>query len=157
MGANSKLGDGVGETEQSESKVNWLRDLSEEDRRMDTFASSHPEAQGRYTWWNQQEKCRQSNDGSRLDHILIDKSMKCIRGDDLVGYVSEEEERRQKHGDGGGEKELLILMSNHIIEQNAALRTCTANFQFQQATTEGSGIQEAVKQAYEHPFTSGKG
>ena len=149
-------GDVFGEPKHSPCTVRWLRKLILEDKMVDTFSSSHPYAQCRYTCWNQQDNSRYSNDGARLDHILIDEGLHYIEGGDLVGYTSETGERREEKR-SYEENENLIEVGNYDIEYNAALRACTANFLFQQAPTDGGGIPEAVTQAYEHQFTSSSG
>ena len=148
-------GDVFGEPKHSPCTVDWLRGLVQQDDMVDTFSSSHPSAQCRYTCWNQQDNSRYSNEGARLDHILIDKGLKYIQGDQLVGYPSYEANNNVK-----GERndaEHLIEIGNYDKEYSAALRACTANFLFQQAPTDGGGIPEAVTEAYEHQFTNGNG
>jgi len=49
--------------------------LVPEGRLIDTFAQAHPEAENRFTCWNQHLNLRYSNCGARLDYVLCDVSL----------------------------------------------------------------------------------
>lgn len=51
----------------------WLNNLLNEDRMIDTFRYYYPNAQSRFTCWNQHTNQRYSNIGARIDYMLIDK------------------------------------------------------------------------------------
>ena len=43
---------------------------------IDTFRLHHPNAQGRFTCWNQYTNRRYENEGARIDYILVDRELK---------------------------------------------------------------------------------
>jgi len=53
--------------------VEWLRSIIDEDGLVDTFATLRPNAEARYTCWNQYKNGRYINDGRRIDYILLDR------------------------------------------------------------------------------------
>lgn len=66
--------------------VQWFHALVEEDDMVDSFAAVHPCKHARYTCWDQSTNRRYSNEGSRIDHILVDKafmSKVTVRSEDL--------------------------------------------------------------------------
>ena len=54
------------------SSRHWLDGLEEVDHMIDTFATLHPQARGRFTCWNQYQNGRGENMGGRLDYIYVD-------------------------------------------------------------------------------------
>ncbi|GMH67717.1 hypothetical protein TrST_g4984 [Triparma strigata] len=54
----------------------WMDALTEDDGMVDTFRAMHPDAEGRFTCFNQYTNRRYENEGARIDYILIDGSLK---------------------------------------------------------------------------------
>ena len=145
----SLISDVFGEAKHSPCTVQWLRDMLHEDSMLDSFAAAHPFAQGRYTCWNQQENCRYSNNGARLDYILVDSALWRARGlvgAGLQGYAEQ----------GAGEAAApMHAGSGADPEHRAALAAATANGMFREAPVGGGGIPDAHRDAYEHQFGGG--
>lgn len=102
----------------------WLTDLLEEDDMVDVFRHLYPNAEGRFTCWDQFTNQRYVNRGVRLDCTVIDRSL-------LEHLVDDDESRvlrcyTGEYSDPCGEE--------------AALRVVTANGLFQPASFEGGGI-----------------
>lgn len=77
----------VNEPQCVEHMMQWLGN-----NLLDTFAESHPKAQGRFTFWMQKANMRCYNKGSRLDYILCDKKM-CpflVNSEALAGATRED-------------------------------------------------------------------
>jgi hypothetical protein len=53
----------------------WLSSVVDDDDMVDTFAHCHPLARDRFTCWDQSTNRRYFNEGSRIDYILIDRSL----------------------------------------------------------------------------------
>jgi hypothetical protein len=53
----------------------WFAAVLDEDGMVDTFAHCHPHARDRFTCWDQSTNRRYVNEGSRIDYILIDRSL----------------------------------------------------------------------------------
>ena len=53
----------------------WVDSLVDEDGMIDTFRASFPNAEGRFTCFNQYTNRRYENEGARIDYILIDGSL----------------------------------------------------------------------------------
>jgi len=42
---------------------------------VDTFSALRPDAEARFTCWHQCHNCRYSNNGRRIDYILLDRPL----------------------------------------------------------------------------------
>ena len=140
------ISDAFGDAKHSPCAVEWLRSLSREDGMVDSFAAAHPHAQGRYTCWNQQENCRYSNSGARLDYIFVDAALwelhtfphARLQGLEQLGLA----EAAAPLAAGAGAD----------AEHKAALVAATANGLFKEASVGGGGIPDAHKDAYDYQF-----
>lgn len=52
----------------------WLREVFERDGMVDSFAELHPNADERFTCWDQYKNKRYENIGSRIDYVLVDRA-----------------------------------------------------------------------------------
>jgi len=71
----------------------WLNKVLREDCMVDSFACFHPNAEERFTCWDQYRNKRHENVGSRIDYILIDQALfeRCaIRGANLEAHGNHE-------------------------------------------------------------------
>jgi hypothetical protein len=55
--------------------VAWAESLIHEDGMVDTFAAVRPDAQERFTCWNQYTNTRYENDGARIDYVFVDEPL----------------------------------------------------------------------------------
>jgi exodeoxyribonuclease III len=120
--------------EQLSPSRKWLHSVLREDGMIDAFRHFYPEAEGRFTCWNQNKNRRYVNEGSRIDYTLVDRS--------LIGQVLPGEGLRCcgkiEAGQEGSEK--------------AALLAATANGHFQPAAFDGGGISDATQTALDTQF-----
>lgn len=124
--------------EQSSPTRRWLRAVLEEDGMVDTFRHYYPHAKDRFTCWNQNKNCRYSNEGARIDYILIDQSLlPSLR----QGNANTLRCGGPVLGDGADEQ-----------SPAAALQAVTANGRFQPAGYEGGGMNEASKPTLDTQF-----
>ena len=108
--------------------VNWLNNLLSESnntRMIDTFRSTYPNTEFRYTCWDQSTNRRYSNIGSRIDYILVDI--------DMWTQVFIDNQVALHNGVVGNENDLLS-------DKDKALRATTANFKFKEVTLESKGL-----------------
>ena len=136
----------------SPCSTEWLEKLLIEDDMIDSFGETHPYAHGRYTCWNQQENCRYSNEGARLDYILVDKKIWTFprqKRHTLAGYTTKGIEHK--------EPQSLPNRTQIGLEHLAALNAATANMKFCEAPKDGGGLPEAVSEAYDEQFNCGNG
>lgn len=114
----------------------WLRAVMEEDGMVDAFRHYFPEAQARFTCWNQNKNRRYVNDGARIDYTLIDKL--------LLPYIQKGEVSTLRCcGD---------MEAGEDLSEKAALQAATANGCFQPVSFEGGGMVEASQQALDTQF-----
>lgn len=113
----------------------WLNEYVSKKRGMvDVFRNFYPDAQGRYTCWNQNTNRRYANEGARIDYMWVDPQ--------LVSRVQK--------GDGlrcGGGDEAVDPLS-----EQAALSAATANGRFQPASYGGEGIAASPKHVLDTQF-----
>jgi hypothetical protein len=121
----------------------WLDAIVEEDGMVDAFRRFYPDAQGRFTCWNQFTNRRYYNEGMRIDYTLVDRSLLDrvqlgdVKGLRCCSGASDE--------NGGADRHY------HLTEE-AALKAVTANGRFQPVSFEGGGIQEATMEALDSQF-----
>lgn len=117
----------------------WLDAIVEEDGMVDAFRHFYPEAQSRFTCWNQFTNRRYYNEGMRIDYTLIDRSLlDRVQLGDAKGL--------RCCGEAGG------AADRYQLSEEAALAAVTANGRFQPVSFEGGGIQEATVEALDSQF-----
>lgn len=140
----------IAATEGGTSRVSpprrWLNTVMTEDGMMDAFEHFYPDAEGRYTCWNQFTNKRYVNDGARIDFTLVDASLApLVRGGDVSALrcgcisVTDDAEKIPRHN------------SN---TEAAALCAATANGRFRPVSFEGGGIIEATQAALDSQFSA---
>lgn len=113
----------------------WFSKLLSEDKMVDTFRHFFPEAEGRFTCWHQFTNKRYTNEGSRIDYVLIDEALLPLlqKGTDLrCGCVPPPDE--------------------DPCSEEAALRAATANGRFQPVSFVGGGIQSVSQRTMDSQF-----
>jgi len=120
---------------QSSPHARWLNEVLETDDMVDAFRSSYPNAQGRFTCWNQQSNKRFENKGFRIDYTLLDRS--------IIGYI-----------DTGPNERLRCCKypQQKSDTEEASLHAVTASGSFQGASYEGGGIASATQEALDTQF-----
>lgn len=124
------------------SSVQWIQDLLQKDKMVDSFAYFYPNKKYRFTCWDQQTNRRYSNEGTRIDHILVDESLIYQAG--IIGLsklAGEEEMEREK-----------VELSTNEWDKRAALGACTGFGSFKGATYDGNGIPDAPAAAFSMHF-----
>ena len=110
----------------------WLNDLMEKDQMVDVFRHFYPDAQGRFTCWNQNTNRRYENEGARIDYILVDKSLL----------------PRVQKGEGG----LRTPGTHDALSEEAALCAATANGEYRPVSFEGGGIASVSRSVLDTQF-----
>lgn len=109
----------------------WMKAVQEEDGMVDAFHHFYPEAEARFTCWNQSKNCRYRNEGARIDYTLIDRS--------LLKFL--------RKGKGP-----VTLDNPNFLSEEAALLAATAGGKFVPASFEGGGLNEASQQVLDTQF-----
>jgi len=119
----------------SSPPARWLNEVLETEDMVDAFRSSYPNAQSRFTCWNQQSNKRFENKGFRIDYTLLDRS--------ILGYI-----------DTGPNERLRCCKYPQQKSDNeeASLHAVTASGSFQGASYEGGGIASATQEALDTQF-----
>ena len=112
----------------------WLNDLIDKDEMVDVFRHFYPDAQGRFTCWNQFTNRRYENEGARIDYILVDKS--------LLSRVDRGESSSLRSPDPN-----LDFRS-----EDAALCAATANGAYRPVSFEGEGIASVSRRILDTQF-----
>jgi hypothetical protein len=113
----------------------WLTSVLQEDGMIDVFRHFYPNAEARFTCWDQFTNRRYTNDGARIDYTLVDAS--------LLEHVQQGVDSLRCCGSSEDE--------DHLSEA-AALRAVTANGQFRPVSFQGGGIQESTQAALDTQF-----
>jgi hypothetical protein len=114
----------------------WLNQIIGEDEMIDCFRHFYPNAQDRFTCWDQFRNKRYENQGARIDFTLIDRS--------LSQYLRKGEVSSLRCG-GCSEK--------HAPESDVgALCAATANGKYQPVSFAGGGIIDASHRALNTQF-----
>jgi exodeoxyribonuclease III len=131
-----KIADSDGETNEASPPRIWLdREILGEDGMIDAFRHLYPNAEGRFTCWNQFRNRRYYNEGVRIDFTLIDPS--------LLTHL--------KRGDGQSLR--CGCQGKHDSNsEDAALCAATANGQFQAVSFQGGGIVESSMETLNTQF-----
>jgi exonuclease III len=128
----------------------WLQSVLVEDDMVDAFAHLFPNAQGRFTCWNQNKNCRYVNEGARIDYTLLDRSLlpylRCGNNNPLaVTGDSNDDDNNDTTDDD---------RSRLVYTEAAALQAATAAGQFQPVGYHGGGMIEASQQALDTQFAT---
>eukprot|EP00536_Pseudo-nitzschia_multiseries_P014008 jgi/Psemu1/213485/e_gw1.645.12.1 len=116
----------------------WLNRVISDDGMIDCFRFYYPNAEARFTCWDQFKNKRYDNQGARIDFTLVDRS--------LVGALRRGEVSSLRCGDCGGK---------HDPEtEAAALCAATANGGYQAVSFRGGGIIEAPQKILNTQFGS---
>lgn len=110
---------------------------------VDTFRHFYPTAEARFTCWYQFTNTRYSNDGTRIDYTLVDRS--------LLPFVKQGGNLRT----GKSPQALQNSENDTIVDpltEEAALAAATARGNFQPVSFEGGGIVEATQQTLDTQF-----
>jgi exonuclease III len=122
----------------------WLNAIFEEDGMVDAFRSLYPDAEGRYTCWNQFTNRRYENEGARIDYTIVDGAFApLIRQGNVNGLRC------------GCSSAVLSDSESLRHEPNseiAALCAATANAGFKAVSFEGGGIIEASQATLDTQF-----
>ena len=133
----NQFSDDFGKSKSEPASIAWLNETRKTmlDSYTELFGSG---ATGRFTCWNQVKNSRYRNEGSRIDFILIEKTLfekgRC-------------RESNMSHSPS-------ITLYGKQENEAMALSECTAGGQFKPAPITGGGIPEAVDSAYDHQFSS---
>ncbi|VEU43003.1 unnamed protein product [Pseudo-nitzschia multistriata] len=114
----------------------WLNEVIDDDGMIDCFRFYYPNAEGRFTCWDQFRNRRYGNQGARIDYTLIDKS--------LVGSLRKGHVSSLRCGNCGGRC--------HPESEAAALCAATANGGYQPVSFHGGGIVEASQKVLNTQF-----
>jgi len=68
-----RLSDALGGAPAPPAVQEWLQAALQEDGMVDSFAELHPDAEERFTCWDQYRNRRHENIGSRIDYVLVDR------------------------------------------------------------------------------------
>lgn len=138
------LADVCGTSSHTAVTISWLESLLREDNMVNSFEEAHPQALCRFTCWDQSTNRRYSNEGTRLDHIILDRDMweeGGLVGGALPGY------------ENSGINNFNLQYEREAF---ASLVACTANGMFKAAGFGMQGIpDDAPAAAYEYQFISG--
>jgi exonuclease III len=125
--------------------VEWFDSLIKDDGMVDTFRQIYPEAEGRYTCFNQQTNRRYENEGSRIDYILADK--------DIADYLVIPDNPAENLGTGDPSKLARYLanadkpLAEFANSFDGALLAATFSGGFLPAPMTGGGMSEASSAA----------
>ncbi|CAB9509552.1 lyase [Seminavis robusta] len=130
----------------------WLSKLLEEDDMVDTFRHFYPSARGRFTCWDQYTNRRYENDGTRIDYVIVDRSLSAFlekggplrTGETFVGNKNNPPIKKS-------DPDAAVAMMDPLTEE-AALAAATARGQFRMAAFEGGGIAEATQRTLDTQF-----
>ena len=159
------LADVVGQSETSPPCRTWMDEVLTGGM-VDPFAQLWPDAQGRFTCWNQYRNCRFKNEGYRIDYTLVDKKIFDLftdRGAESLyghhGEVAEQAEKKEIHEEIAGENTGHSMMRGDVgcagariedgdsvpiqakgCDELSALRACTAYGRWESAPYDGRGL-----------------
>ena len=113
----------------------WLSQIIQEDKMVDTFRHFYPDAEARFTIWDQFRNRRYANQGARIDFALIDES--------LLTFLRKGDVPSLRCGCTG---------KHDPNSEEAALCAATAGGKFQAVSFEGGGIIEPSQHALDSQF-----
>lgn len=121
------IADSDGTINEASPPRRWLdQEMLEEDGMVDAFRHFHPNAEGRFTCWDQFRNRRYYNEGARIDFTLIDPP--------LLKYLQQGEVKSLRCACTG---------QHDPDSENAAFCAATADGQFQAVSFQGGGIVES--------------
>lgn len=149
------LSDVFGEPAHVRSCVQWFHQLLQSEDLVDSFACAYPSRQGRFTCWEQHSNRRYCNDGSRIDHILLDRDLwlthgACLCPAPLPGF--DESPISAAVASTTDISDSVETITPEQLQYTASLRACTADGRFQPAPFDGGGIPSAPAIAHEAQF-----
>lgn len=135
----------------------WLTTLLEEDDMVDIFRHFYPTAQARFTCWHQFTNTRYTNNGTRIDYTLVDRSLLPFvkRGGDLrTGAILDDNLVSVTNDRLPLEQELETTGTCAVdpLSEEAALAAATARGRFQPVSFEGGGIAEVSRETLNTQF-----
>ena len=114
----------------------FAQNLLKHDALVDSFALFHGEAKDRFTCWDQSRNQRYTNEGGRLDYILVDAALPVMAGPvSLYGC-----EQCGKQGS--------LACRCAVTSRESALLAAVAFGMWRPAPIDGSGISEGSEAAY---------
>jgi Exonuclease III len=120
------ISNSVANLKKSSPPAKWLSDVLKEDGMVDAFRHLFPNAEGRYTCWNQQTNCRFENIGTRIDYTIVDEA--------LIQFL-----------DNNGSQKLRCCHfsdeTKNFGSEEAALHAAVASGLFQGASFEEGGLR----------------
>lgn len=167
------VGEIFGESYSAKCTIDWLEFLlqggtpggstdSTKMEMVDTFHELRPLAKDRFTCWNQYTNRRYSNDGCRIDYIIVDRpffDQYVMVGVPLYGIGSTHKDsmeaaRGRSHDKSihSPEAKSVRLSQGPDNFERAALRAAVAHGLFTAAPFDGSGMADAPATAYECQF-----
>jgi exodeoxyribonuclease III len=142
----------------------WLRATMHDLDLVDVFAELWPDAEARYTCWEQRTNGRYANRGSRIDYFLVPRALFARyvrRGAALYGGAEGGAEGGATAAAEGGaeggataaaEGRARAANSGGVLSEAAALRACTAHGRWRGASYDGGGIADGSAKAYASQF-----
>jgi hypothetical protein len=118
----------------------WLDHLLQRDQFVDIFRYLHGNAKSRFTCWNQNKNKRYTNEGTRIDYVLVDPA--------LMEFVDIGTPLRCHPNGIENNDSSTIDPKDH----KAALSAVTAGGQYQPASFVGGGITEAPRHVLDTQF-----
>jgi exodeoxyribonuclease III len=113
----------------------WLNEILNDDGMVDAFRHFYPDAEGRFTCWDQFRNRRYENQGARIDYTIVDKSLlNSIQKGNVTSLRCACEGKHDPNGEA------------------AALCATTANGRFEAVSFNGGGIVEAPQNILDTQF-----
>lgn len=140
----------IASTEGSSSRASpsrqWLDTILEKDGMVDAFEQLYPDAEGRYTCWNQFTNRRYENEGARIDFTLVDNA--------LAPYIQKGAVDSLRCGCSLPSDGSMIsnVPLHESCSEGAALCAATARGRFQPVSFQGGGIIEASQETLDTQF-----
>ena len=128
-----------GRTSRAAPPRKWLTEIIDSDGMIDCFRHFYPNAEGRFTCWDQFKNKRYENQGARIDYTLIDKS--------LLPHLRQGDVTSLRCGGGNNSTE-----QQDPDSETAALCAVTANGGYQPVSFAGGGIVEASQKTLDTQF-----
>jgi exonuclease III len=148
------IADTVGTVSRNSFSRQWLDAIINEDKMIDTFRYYYPQAQGRYTCWNQSTNSRYQNDGARIDYTLMDEALlpylqkgnvttlRCGGIDDNIPRDCNASSSSRSEQDA----------TAFAMSEAGAIQAITANGRYQPAPFDGNGIVESSRTVLDTQF-----
>ena len=134
----------AGECSRVSPSRRWLNAIFEDDGMVDAFRSLYPNAEGRFTCWNQFTNRRYANEGARIDYTLVDNA--------LAPQIRKGSVNGLRCGCSLNAGSDCNTPRHESTSEVAALCAATANGGFQAVSFEGGGIVEASQATLDTQF-----